>query len=276
MAASPNAVTLAQLIANAKSLADMVNSNFVSQAEWTVFANKGYTKLYDILISAYGTNYEFAVPVQFLTSTPQMIYPLPDGNTLFYAPSINGSAANPAFLAPAFYKLLGADISYNGGLGPDPNSFITMYPFMFGDRNRSNGVYGVVSRGYNRSNDYRYRVIGVSSFHVTPQPQSGFCVQLWYAPRIVPLVALTDVVEGICGWEEIIELDMAIKALVKEESDPSALIMARNETVQRVINLAAVVDAGAPEYVRDIYGPGSGNGFPGYAGWSGGLGGGTW
>lgn len=275
--ASPNSVTLAQLIANAKSLADMVNSNFVSTAEWTVWANKGYTKLYDILISAYGTNYEFALPVQFITVTSQMLYPLPDGSRVFYSPSINGSPANPAFVAPAFYKLLGADISYNGGLGCDPNSFITMYPFMFGDRNRANGVYGVVSRGYNRSNDYRYRIHGITHFHITPQVQAGFTVQLWYAPRIQPLVNLTDVVEGVCGWEEIIELDMAIKALIKEESDPSALILARNETVQRVINLAAVVDAAAPDYVRDVYGPASGNGFPGYGGQSGyGGWGGSW
>ena len=124
----------------------------------------------------------------------------------------------------------------------------------------------MVSRGYNRSNDYRYRVIGTSGFHITPQVQGGFCVQLWYAPRIVPLVNPTDVVEGICGWEEIIELDMAVQAAIKEESDPSTLIMQRNEQVKRVIDLAAIVDAGAPEYVRDVYGPGSGNGFPGYGG----------
>lgn len=264
MAASPNSVTLGQLIANARSLADMVNSNFVSQAEWTVWANKGYSKLYDLLISAYGANYEFALPVQFVTVTTQMLYPLPDGTQTFYQPSIDGQPANPAFVAPAFYKLLGADISYNGGLGCDPNSFITMYPFAFGDRNRQNGVYGVVSRGYNRANDYRYRVVGTSRFHVTPQPQPGFTVQLWYAPRLVPLVALTDVVEGVSGWEEIIELDMAIKALTKEESDASVLIAARNEMVQRIIQMAANTDVGQPEYQRDVYGPGSGNGYPGY------------
>ncbi len=273
--ASPNSVTLAQLIANAKSLADMVNSDFVSTSEWTVWANKGYSKLYDLLISSYGTNYKFATPVQFVTVQSQMIYPLPDGTLTFYAPSIAGSAANPNFVAPAFYKLLGADISYNGGVGADPNSFITMYPFMFGDRNRSNGVYGVVSRGYNRSNDYRYRILGIDKFHVTPQPQPGFTVQLWYAPRLVPLVSLTDTVEGVSGWEEIIELDMAIKALTKEESDASVLIAARNEAVQRIIQMAAIVDAAAPDYVRDVYGPGSGNGFPGYGYGYGGFGG-TW
>lgn len=274
--ASPNSVTLSNLISNARSLADMVNSNFVSQAEWIVWANKGYSKLYDLLISAYGANYEFAQPVQFLTNTSQTMYPLPDGTLTFYRPGIDGTAPTPSFVAPAFYKLLGADISYNGGLGCDPNSFITMYPFMFGDRNRANGVYGVVSRGYTRSNDYRYRIIGVTSIQVTPLPQPGFTVQLWYAPRLSPLVNLTDTVEGVSGWEEIIELDMAIKALTKEESDASVLIAARNEMVQRIIQMAAINDAAAPDYVRDVYGPASGNGFPGtygdgYGGW-----GGTW
>lgn len=274
---SPNAVTLGQLITNARSLADMVNSNFVSQPEWIVWANKGYSKLYDLLISTYGANYQFALPVQFLTTTTQMLYPLPDGSRVFYQPSIDGSPANPAYVAPAFYKCLGVDISYNGGLGPDPNSFITMYPFMFGDRNRSNGVFGVVSRGYTRSNDYRYRILGTTRMHITPQPQPGFTIQLWYAPRLVPLANLTDVVEGVSGWEEIIELDMAIRALTKEESDASVLIAARNEMVQRIIQMASNVDAAAPDYVRDVYGPGSGNGFPGYSGGMfSGWGGGSW
>jgi len=276
MAATQNSVTLAQLIARARSLADMVNSNFVSQQEWTDWANLGYAKLYDLLISSYGTNYYAALPVQFLSVGTQMMYPLPDGIQTFYRPNIDGNGAAPAFVAPPFYKLLGADISYNGGLGGDPNSFISMYPFQFGDRNRANGVFGVVSRGYNRSNDYRYRIQG-TSFWVTPQPQANFCIQLWYAPTLTPLVNLTDVVEGVSGWEEIIEFDMAIKALIKEESDPSALVAARNETIQRVINLAGIRDAGAPEVVRDVYGPGSGNGYPGYGGEMGSYSGfGTW
>jgi hypothetical protein len=141
-----------------------------------------------------------------------------------------------------------------------------MYPFQFGDRNRSNGVLGVASRGITRGNDYRYRLQGQSTFWLTPKVNQSFVVQVWYAPRLVPLVALTDVVEGVSGWEEIIELDMAIKALVKEESDPSALIAARNETVQRVVNLAATVDVGAPESVRDVYGPMSGNSSGGMGG----------
>jgi hypothetical protein len=258
--ASPNAVTLQQLITNAQSLSDMLNSTFVSTSEWTVWANKGYSKLYDLLIASYGVNWQFALPIQFITNSGQMFYPLPDGVTqTYYTPGLNGSAAQSGFLAPAFYKLLGADICYNGGLGADPNTFITMYPFQFGDRNRANGVLGVASRGFTRGNDYRYRLQGQNSFWLTPKPQAGFTIQVWYAPRLTPLVNLTDTLEGVSGWEEIIELDMAIKALVKEESDPSALIAARNETVQRIINMAATVDAGAPESVRDVYGPMSGN-----------------
>jgi hypothetical protein len=265
--ASLNAVTLQQLITNAQSLSDMLNSNFVSQAEWIVWANKGYSKLYDLLISCYGVNWKFAQPIQFLTSPGQMFYQLPDGVSLYYyTPGLDGTPVNANFLAPAFYKLCGADIAYSGGLGVDPNQFITMYPFQFGDRNRSNGVLGVASRGITRGNDYRYRLQGQSTFWLTPKVNQSFVVQVWYAPRLVPLVALTDVVEGVSGWEEIIELDMAIKALVKEESDPSALIAARNETVQRVVNLAATVDVGAPESVRDVYGPMSGNSSGGMGG----------
>ena len=106
--ATPNDVSLGQLIANARSLADMVNSNFVSQAEWIVWANRGYAKLYDLLISSYGTNYKAALPVQFLTVNGQFMYPLPNGTTnTYYSPAIAGQPANASYLAPAFYKLLG-------------------------------------------------------------------------------------------------------------------------------------------------------------------------
>ena len=277
--AAANSVTLEELIFEASSMSDQLNSDFVSQTEWIAWANTAYGKLYDLLISAYGTNYEASQPVQWLTQRAQMMYPLPDGVATFWQPGLDGST--PSFIvAPPFYKLLGVDINFNGGLSGITNNqfnFLTLTPFMFGERNRNNvfqggglagGGVSVLANAY--SYDYRYR-LHANMLWITPQTPQGFCIQMWYAPELTPLVNLTDVVTVAQGWEELIELDMAIKALVKEESDPSVLVLARQDTIKRVMELAAVRDAGAPDYIRDVhqsgmatgggYGPGTGGGF---------------
>ena len=281
--AAANSVTLQGLITAAQSLSDQLNSDFVSQDEWIVWANVAYGKLYDLLISAYGTNYEASQPVQWLTNRGQMMYPLPDGVAMFWQPGLDGST--PGFIvAPPFYKLLGVDINFNGGLSASQNNqfnFLTLTPFMMGERNRNNvfqggglagGGVSVLANAY--SYDYRYR-LHAGMLWITPQTPSNFCIQMWYAPELTPLVELADVVTVAQGWEELIELDMAIKAMVKEESDPSVLVLARQDTIKRVMELAAVRDAGGPDYIRDVYqsGMATGGGWGGFGSGFGSMGG---
>lgn len=287
--AAQNNITLSQLIFNAQSLSDMLNNEFVSQQEWIVWANKGYAKLYDLLIASYGANYYGAYPVQFLTQPSVMFYPLPDGVASFFTPGLTPTQGSGTIVTPPFYKLLGVDINFNGGFSNGTNNqfnFLTLVPFMFGERNRNNvfqggglagGGVSVLANAY--SYDYRYRLHSLIDpttnqprdyLWLTPQAPAGFCIQVWYAPELTPLVNLTDVVTMVAGWEEIIELDMAIKALNKEESDTSVLIAARAEKIQEIKNLAAIRDAGAPNYVRDVYGTGMATG----GGWGNGYGGG--
>jgi hypothetical protein len=59
----------------------------------------------------------------------------------------------------------------------------------------------------------------------------------------------TTPVQGISGWEEFILVSAAIKAIVKEESDPSALMAQKGELKQRIIETAADRDIGKPSYV---------------------------
>ena len=49
--------TLAQLRASAQSAADMVGSNFVTDAEWTSWINGAAKELYGILVQKYGDDY---------------------------------------------------------------------------------------------------------------------------------------------------------------------------------------------------------------------------
>lgn len=78
--------------------------------------------------------------------------------------------------------------------------------------------------------------------------------------------------DGISGWEEYVVVDAAIKAMIKEESDPSALMSRKMELKQRVIDSAANRDASLPSRVTDTSSidlgwPGDGNGFSGWTNW---------
>lgn len=59
------------------------------------------------------------------------------------------------------------------------------------------------------------------------------------------------VMDGIAGWEEFIVIDAAIKALIKEESDITALVLQRQELVDRIQGMAEGRDAGQAQHVSD-------------------------
>lgn len=67
-----------------------------------------------------------------------------------------------------------------------------------------------------------------------PTPPSGQTYRLRYVPMATKLTADSDTIDGINGWEQIIAVNCAIDALVQEESDPSALIMRKNELEVRI------------------------------------------
>jgi len=111
-------MTLAQLRTAIRQRADMVNSTFISDAELNSYINQSYFELYDLLVQKYGDNYYVATPVQFDCDGSSQQYALPNGT------NFSG--------APAFYKLLGVDLQ----LANQNDSFVTIRPFNFSDRNR--------------------------------------------------------------------------------------------------------------------------------------------
>lgn len=93
-------ITLQTLIDEAKSRVDMINSDFVSEAEWKSFINKGLGDLFDLLVANYGDDY-------FAKVTPSTAIVAKAGETA---------------LPDDFYKLIGIDVLYNGSWRP-MNSF---------------------------------------------------------------------------------------------------------------------------------------------------------
>lgn len=249
--AQPGTMTLLQLRTASRQRSDMVNSQFVTDSEFNSYINQSYFELYDLLVQKYGNDYFVATPLSFTTDGQAYLYPLPDG-TLYSA-------------APAFYKILGADLNLNTNAN---DSFITIPPFMFAERNRYSvpnmqAFYGITN--------LRYRLQG-NNLWLIPTPAAGQVVRLWYIPRLNELVNDADVADGVSGWTEYIIVDAAIKAMQKEESDVSVLMAQKQALVARIEAAAENRDAGNPQVVSDTQSQNWSGGGDGY-GWGNGSGG---
>ncbi len=220
-------MTLLELRTAARQRADMGTSLFISDAEFTSLINQSYFELYDLLIAAYGADY-------FAT---------------FGADTTLAGTADTTALPSDFYKLLGVDLKLSSGI----NSYVTLKPFQMAERNRyaapnTIGLLGVLTLQYRLS---------ANNLWFIPRPAAGTIVRILYVPRLTTLSGDSDTAEGISGWTEYIIVDAAIKALIKEESDVSALMMAKAGLIQRIEAMAANRDAGAPATVADSSGMGS-------------------
>lgn len=213
-------LTLAQLRTLCKQESDMVNSSFISDSEWNSYINQSYFELYDLMVQKYGDDY-FSEQHNFVTDGTSYLYPLPAD----------------------FYKLLGLDLALSGS----DDSYVTIRRFNFADRNRYavpnfQSFYGVTNM--------RYRLNG-NDLWITPVPSGGQNMRLWYVPRLTPLAADGDTVDGISGWTEYIIVDAAMKAMAKEESDVTVLMARKTGLIQRIEAAAENRDAANPMTVSD-------------------------
>lgn len=214
-------MTLTELITAVRQRADMVNSQFCTDAELTSYINQSYFELYDLLVQKYGDNYYVQTPYVFVTNGTAFQYALPAD----------------------FYKLLGVDLA----LANTQDSFVTIKPFMFSDRNRYavpnfQSFYGVTN--------LRYRLNGPNLW-LTPVPAANQTIRLWYVPRMMTLTAGSDTADGISGWTEYIICDAAMKALNKEESDCSILMADKAGLIARIEAAGENRDAANPPKVSD-------------------------
>lgn len=233
--------TLGSIRLQAQQRADMVNSNFISAAEWNAYINASYYELYDILIQKFGEDYFVAQPYTYTTQTSLQLYPLPTD----------------------FYKLLGVEIQLNTG---NPMSWVTLKNFQFIDRNRWS--YPNIYTFYGITN-LRYRLNG-SNLMIAPVPQAGQTIQIWYIPRQSTLINDGDIVDGVSGWQEYIVVDACIKAWNKQESDPSVFMAQKQALLKRIEEASENRDPGEAQHVSDTkslnYGWGSGSDGNGYNG----------
>ncbi len=214
-------MTLEQLRLATRQRADMVASQFVTDQEFDSYINSSLAELYDLLVQKYGDDY--FVTTADISTTP---------------------AAERYDLPADFYKLLGVDLRLSGGL----DGFITLRPFTFAERNRYATANAQTWIGVT---NLRYRLNG-NKLWLTPTPQNGQQLRIWYVPRVIPLVNDNDVADGVSGWLEYVVVDAAIKAMQKEESDVSVLMAQKGALIKRIEAAAENRDAGNPATVADV------------------------
>jgi len=245
-------MALSQLMALARQESDTEIDEHISDDELVMYLNQSRLELYDLLLLSFGEDY-YTASADITTNGIDQLFPLPNG--ILY-----GAAA-------PFYKGLLVEARALGNIGSNQPVWITLLKFNFHEKNRYNLINQALVTGYMWP---RYRLHG-ANIMFQPLPQAGLYVRLWYAPKLKPMVALTDVADDWGGWLEYVVVDAAIKCVMKQERDPSGLILRRNALAQRVTTAAANRDLGEPNTVTETqpggYGALGGGPFGGYGPW---------
>lgn len=297
-------IDLAELRSRSQELADMVDSDYVSDNSWLIWINSGYAELYDLLVASDPERYSSFIDITLTSSRDD--FGLSITSTVTVAPTTNGRAtftitagtgsfaecrqgdtlivaggfnaanigswsvvsgtstvvtvmnkdavaetdvaiaaaadisatAGPAYSLPSdFYKLLRVDLLNS------PSEYITLHKFnlMEEQAHQSSAGYGY------RYADFSYRMRG-DEIIFAPGQSTG-TIRLYYIPAITKLSADTDTINGVNGWEDYICYSAAIKALAKEESDPSVLMAERDALRERIETMSVDRDAGTAENV---------------------------
>jgi hypothetical protein len=303
---APGLVSLASLRLQAQQKADMVNSQFVTTREWNQYLTNSYKELYDLLIAAYGNDYfvqtpylfasdgvnnQFALPSDFykilgldlvLTTTPQgcislkrfnfnernkLSYPAVQtyygsnlryrlaGNFIFFEPTPTTGQNFQLWYVPEPQDL---QINFVSALASSSPTVACSDTSLLTVGMQLSSTTGITAGTTIQSITTNTSITMSANATATVSPA---LIQAW-----------NDSVtfDGISGWEEYVIVDAAIKAMLKEESDASALMAQKQALLKRLEDMAANRDANQPITVSDTQGAdfsdgwGFGGGFNGY------------
>jgi hypothetical protein len=241
------AKTLLQLRDLIRSESDTENDPNIPDDMLTSWINQSRFRLYAKLVTSFGDDY-YNSKAQFTTDGINSEFPLPDG-TLY-------GGAPPVFKAGLLEAIAGGNIA--------PNAPVTLHKFNMREKNRfirplsMLGVPNMFPRA---------RIMGANILFA-PLPAAGLVCQLWYAPKLAPLVNDPDVADDWSGWLELVVVDCVIKAIGKQERDATLFVARKNELIKEINEEVAHRDLGEPNTVIETQGEGFGP--------FGGMGGGAW
>lgn len=209
--------TLAELREKVRERADQQTSQFISDSELNGYINNSYAELYDILVASFEDYYSKLV--NFTIASGDSNYAIPSD----------------------CYKIRGIDLSYDG------TNWVNVARYNFAERNRI-GARTRINVGLLGVN---YRLLG-GNLEFIPEDRAPGNYRLWYIPRYTALTSDSSILSDVLDFEEYIIVDSAIKCMIKEESDPSMLVMAKQGLKQRIDAMAANRDSAQPERVGDV------------------------
>lgn len=215
--ASP--VTLGSMKTQARERSDMMHSKFIGESELSSYINASIKELYDRLIDA--GEFYFVSTQEIDITANQGLYDLNSD----------------------FYKLLGVDLVVDA-----QGNGVSLKPFQFEERNAYlyTPSWNVVGLSY-----LRYMLQG-NKLKLLPTPNGGNKIKVWYCPIFSSMSADTDSFDGINGWEEYVVIDAAIKMMIKEESDPSALMAQKQAMIERIETMKQRRDIGSPSKIANV------------------------
>ena len=209
--------TEADLRTRARRRADMENSTFVTDAEIQDYLNSSISELHDFMVKSYE---------DYFVSEQTYSVPIATGG---------------ANLPDDFYKALGVDYD-SGGITS------TLRAYSFTERNIYNTPYAVIDR----LAEPMYKVEGNKIKLIPNNSQSG-SITLYYVPQATQFSStVTEIENVIPGYEEYVVVATAIRMLMKEESDVSALERERQQLASRIIRAISPRDASGSFAIRDV------------------------
>ena len=209
--------TESDLRTRARRRADMENSTFVSDAEIQDYLNSSISELHDFMVKSYE---------DYFVSEQAYSVPIATGG---------------ANLPDDFYKALGVD--YNSG-----GITSSLKAYSFSERNVYNTPYAVIDR----LAEPMYKVEGNKIKLIPNNSQSG-SITLYYVPQATQFSStVTEIENVIPGFEEYVVVATAIRMLMKEESDVSALERERQQLASRIIRAISPRDASGSHAIRDV------------------------
>jgi hypothetical protein len=241
---APGQINLGYLRYQARLRADMLKSNFVTNDEMNIMINQSNMELYGLIVQKFGEDY-FLAPLQVFQTGGQQFYPLPDGTNYLNTNGIPDPNGTPA---PACFKVYGMDLnSYGAQLG-NATGWVSMSRFNIADRNKYNLMLGAASNNVaGQYAQFQYREMG-NSVEILPI-NSGQYLRLWYVPLTPQLLQDTDMMPfGYSGWWEYIVVDVASKALAKQQlfDQSQELLNRKMKLEERIETEAANRDVGQP------------------------------
>lgn len=210
----------------AKGRCDMVNSAFISDAEWNTYLNECGSELYDIILESDET--ALVTTVSIPTVSSQTLYQLPQN---FYKISAMYEQRTPTILL-AMDRMSAHDLSLND-----------TWPYFHNPTN-----------GFSR---YRYYMENLS-LEIRPIPTGNFTIVFKYIPQFQQFTDDLSILgwPTVNGWEEFVITGSCIKALLKEGSVNQAqgFMEERARLENRIRKMATGKDRFSPRQVRDAYG----------------------